>query len=191
MVAGMVGLLTVDSILLYGHCPRWHCKGDMYKLWESGTQPCRLGSSGRESHTLLREPRYFGRRRRFWAPVCSWKQACVSSSPCRIDRTPRSSHRNPPLAQVGRRVGSGKGWGSRNAPSSPGWRPAVGSRTGSSSPCARPPQRCPRLRMDTPGNRPNPESPSGTRWWSWGSEACWACYSSWPASSARDSRSRN
>lgn len=178
MVAGMVGLLTVDSILSCGHCPRWHCKGDRYKPSESGTQPCRPGSSGRESRTPPRALRYFGRRRRFWAPACSWKRVCASSSPCRTDRTPRSSHRSPPPAPAGHRAGSGRGSESRNAPSSLGWRRAGGSRTGSSSPCARSLQRRPRLRTDTAENRPSPGSLSGTRWWSWGSVACSAyCFS--------------
>ena len=177
-VAGMAGLLTVDSILSCGHCPRWHCTGDKCKPSGSGTRPSRPESSGRESRTPPQERRYFGRRRRFWAPACSEKRVCASSSPCRTDRTPRSSPRSPPLAPAGRRAGSGKGSVSRNAPSSPGWRPAGGSRTGSSSPCGRSLQRRPRLRTDTPGNRPSPGSLSGTRWWSWGSGACWAYYSS-------------
>lgn len=161
MVAGMVGLLTVDSILSYEHCPRWHCTGDRYKPSELGTQPCRPGSSGRESRTPLQAHRYFDRRRRFWALACSLKQVCASSSPCRTGRNPRSCHQSSPLAPAG--AGSGTDSESRNAPSSPGWKLAAGFRTGSSSPCARSHQRRPRLRTDTLWNRPNPGSLSRTR----------------------------
>lgn len=179
MGAGMAGLLTVDSILSCGHCPRWHCKGDRYKPSESGTQPCRPESSRRGSRTPPQALRYFGRRRRFWAPACSLKRVSAPSSPCRTDRTPRSSHQSlPPAPAAARRAGSGRGSVSKNALSSPGWRPAEGSRTGSSTPGARSLQRRPRLRTDTPGNRPSPGSLSGTRWWSWDSGACWAYYSS-------------
>lgn len=179
MVAGMAGLLTVDNILSYEHCPRWHCKGGRYKPSESGTQPCRPESSGRGSRTPPRALRYFGRRRRFSAPVWFWKRVCASSSPCRTYRTQWSSHQNPPPAPAaGRRADFGRGSVSRNALSSPGWKLVGGSRTGSNNPGARFLQRHPRLSTDTPGNRPSPESLSGTRWWSWDFGACWACYSS-------------
>lgn len=179
MVAGMAGLLTVDSILSCEHCPRWHCKGDRYKPSESGRLPCRPESSGRGSRTPPRALRYFGRRRKFWAPACSWKRVCASSSPCRTDQTPRSSHQSPlPALAAGRRADFGRGSVSRNALSSLGWRQAEGSRTGSNSPGARSLQRRPRLRTGTPGNHPSPGWLSGTRWWSLGSGACWACCSS-------------